>query len=150
MSSCWPRIRTPGYLVNENPASVCLLGGPWSIGPARTANRSFRIPRNVFTKVCPIPPTRSDVSKLNLMRIASSHGRDDKIHLWELPLDVAESQETSLDPNPLEIKPVWSLEVNSLNYCGFSWEPSRHLISFPSLTDSNLVRLPGSCDLTPY
>lgn len=67
------------------------------------------------------------------------------IHLWDLPLGVIDTQDSTMGPKPMSFNPIWSLEVNSLNYCGLSWESIRQLIAFPSLTDSNLVRLPVPC-----
>lgn len=71
-------------------------------------------------------------------------GRDNKLHVWQLPAQVPSlgrlSSAASAPPALL-----YSMDVNSLNYCRFSVlpspsEPGEAWIAMPNLTDSETVR----------
>ena len=75
----------------------------------------------------------------------ASHGRDNKIHLWQRPTESVSIRQggaaslTDQPPPPLR----YSLDVNALNFCRFSLLPSPSsdtaLIAVPNLVESALV-----------
>lgn len=81
------------------------------------------------------------------------HGRDNKLHVWSpisaLPVAVAESASSSA-PKSTAPKHLYSIDVNSLNFCRFSFIPLppslqreseglEALVAIPNLAESEFV-----------
>ena len=80
----------------------------------------------------------------------SSHGRDNKLHVWQLPADPARQVgESATTPGLSKPELRHSMDVNALNYCRFSLLPlpdktesgePMGLLAVPNLLESALVR----------
>lgn len=88
----------------------------------------------------------------SLLRLRSSHARDNKIHYYELPTaapsisrSAASAVPSAKDPSTLS--PTWSLDVNALAYCKMSVLPipdapaGTALVAVTALTKDELVRI---------
>lgn len=78
----------------------------------------------------------------------SSHGRDNKLHVWqrieELPLSARIGGSANLPSLPMP-KLSYSMDVNALNFCRFSLlqdtQESLALVAIPNLVDSSTVSI---------
>lgn len=81
--------------------------------------------------------------------ILDSHGRDNKLHVWQRAAELPESGrlgDTAAHLDLPEPQLTYSMDVNALNYCRFSLMPPqvgtedrRALIALPGLIDSSVV-----------
>lgn len=102
--------------------------------------------------------------------ILDSHGRDNKLHVWQRVVELPESGrlgDTAANLDLPEPRLSYSMDVNALNYCRFSLLPlqvgteeKRALVALPGLIDSSVVsfyqcgalyylRNLGGCLVTP-
>lgn len=81
--------------------------------------------------------------------ILDSHGRDNKLHVWQRATELPESGrlgDTAANLDLPEPQLSYSMDINALNYCRFSLMPlqlgtedKKALVALPGLIDSSVV-----------